>query len=385
MLEPMRRLFMKLTLGFLTTLLISSCTPKVYQPLAIKSIDLPRDDANHLAPIEWWYYTGHFYDNDNNRYGFELTFFKTYLPRSLKLFGAIPAYFLIEKIHVGHFAITDFNNESFELAQKADFWAYPSYSSSTGLNVGISNWYAKRAADGESHEIFATLGDKAIHFILSPEKPVAAHGNPPGIQSMGKAGVSYYISYTRMNLRGDLLTNCVLTICEKTAVMGQAWHDHQWGNFSLEKFAGWDWFSMQFENGTELMLYLIRQPDGSFSDIAGSFIDKDGKLVTIKKEDVELSIKKVWQSEKTGAIYPLGWNLKIDRLNINVDIEAALDQQEMDTRASTGIVYWEGAVDISGNRSGVGYVELTNYDLYPYGKTDADTKLKANRLLKDFH
>lgn len=384
MLEPMRRHFINLLLGFVIILLISSCTPKVYQPYPINPIELPRDDANHLAPIEWWYYTGHFYDDDNNRYGFELTFFKTYLPRSLKLFGVIPAYYLIEKIHVAHFAITDVSKKSFDLAQKADFWSYPSHSSPTDLDVGISNWFAKRAPDGKGHEIFASMGNKAIHFLLSPQKAVAAHGNPPGIQTMGEAGVSYYISYTRMKLSGELLSDCVLTFCQSTPVQGLAWHDHQWGNFSLEKFAGWDWFSMQFDDGTELMLYLIRQPDGSYSDIAGSYIAKDGKLSGITKDDVLLSVEKVWESESTNAIYPLGWKLKIRKFDIDISVSAALEQQEMNTRASTGIVYWEGAVDIKGNRTGVGYVELTNYDLYPYGKTDANTKLKANSLLKDF-
>jgi len=365
---------------FLLLIVLSACAPKVYEPIPVREIDLPRDDANHLAPIEWWYYTGHFFDQDNNRYGFELTFFKTYTPRSIKLFSAIPAYYILDKFHVAHFAITDINNQKFEKAEKTDIFFYDAQTSATELNVSLSNWYAKRAADGISHEIYANIGSKAIHFTLSPEKPAAKHGNPPGIQSMGEAGVSYYISYTRMRLSGELLTDCVLNICNSQRVSGQAWHDHQWGNFNLYKFAGWDWFSLQFDDDSEVMLYLIRQASGEYSEMAGSYIAKDGNLRLISKDDISLSVTNTWASPETGAIYPIEWSLKIPKLNLDISISPALLNQEMDTRASTGIVYWEGAVDVSGSKTGLGYVELTNYDLYPYGKTDDNSKLKSNAL-----
>ncbi len=379
MLEPMRTIL--ISLGIFLIITLNACTPKVYQPIPIRAIELPKDDYSHLAPIEWWYYTGHFFDQENNRYGFELTFFKTYMPRSFKLLS-VPVYLIKEKFHVGHFAITDINNQKFEKAEKTDIIFYDGQASDSKLDISLSNWYAKQAADGLSHEIYATLGNKAIRFTLSPEKIIARHGNPPGIQSMAEAGVSYYISYTRMKLEGELLTNCVLNICQSQKVSGQAWHDHQWGNFNLYKFAGWDWFSLQFENNTELMLYLIRQPNGNYSEIAGSFIAKDGRLSQINKNDISLEVIDTWESQATGAIYPITWNLKIAKLNLDIIVKPALLAQEMDTRASTGIVYWEGAVDISGSKTGFGYVELTNYDLYPYGKTDNNTELRKNQLLK---
>jgi predicted secreted hydrolase len=224
------------------------------------------------------------------------------------------------------------------------------------------------------------MGERKLKLTLTPEKPAALHGNPPGIQSMGPGGVSYYLSYTRMKVTGELSTNCTLISCDNLGVTGQAWHDHQWGDFDVSSYAGWDWFSVQLEDNTELMLYLIRQPDGSYSDEAGSFVTPEGKTISLTKDDFDVTeTGETWASEATGAIYPIQWQVTVPRFGIDVMVNPVTPNQEMDTRASTGIVYWEGAVDVSGSHKGVGYVELTNYDLYPYGKTDASTRLQELR------
>jgi predicted secreted hydrolase len=361
--------------------LLTACVPPVYQnPYPLEAVMLPRDDAAHPAPIEWWYYTGHLKDEAGNEYGFELSFFKAYTPPEINLLGFLPAYMLAEKGHVAHFAITDKSANTFEKAEKADFWAYEGEASYHNLDIQIANWYARRNPDGISHDIYAMMGNRQLKLTLTPEKPVALHGNPAGIQNMGPGGVSYYLSYTRMNVTGELSVNCAFMGCDKLGVTGQAWHDHQWGDFNLANFAGWDWFSVQFDNNTELMLYLLRQPDGSYSDEAGSFITSEGETVELKNEDFEVTeTGEIWMSETTGAIYPMGWQITVPRFGIDVAVNPVMPNQEMDSRASTGIVYWEGAVDVLGSHDGVGYVELTNYDLYPYGKTDASTPLQRLR------
>jgi predicted secreted hydrolase len=369
--------------GFLLSLmmLVNGCVPNVYQrPYPISAVNLPRDDASHRAPIEWWYYTGHFSDQAGHEYGFELAFFKAYAPPSIKLLGFIPVYVIAEKGHVAHFAITDKSAKTFEMAQKADFWGYEAATSSQDLDVSVANWYSRRNPDGLSHDIFATIGNRQLKLTLSPEKPVALHGNPPGIQSMGPGGVSYYLSNTRMSVSGQLGLNCTLLDCDNVAVTGQAWHDHQWGDFDVSSYAGWDWFSVQFNNGSELMLYLIRQANGSYSAEAGSFITANGKTINLTSDDFDVMTgTKTWTSEATGAIYPVQWQVTVPSYDIDIVVEPVIVNQEMDTRASTGIVYWEGAVTVSGSHEGVGYVELTNYDLYPYGQTDSSTALKPLR------
>jgi predicted secreted hydrolase len=377
----MKRLLFLLLPGLLTFCLLTSCVPRAFQgPYPVEAVVLPRDDGGHLAPIEWWYYTGHFSDEAGNEYGFELSFFKAYAPPSIRLLGFFPAYVIAEKGHVAHFAITDKSANTFEKAERADFWAYEGDASYTDLDVKVANWYARRSPDGVSHDIYAMMGDRQLKLTLTPEKPAALHGNPPGIQSMGPGGVSYYVSYTRMSAAGTLSVNCTFIGCDDLEVTGQAWHDHQWGDFDVSSYAGWDWLSVQFDNNTELMLYLIRQPDGTYSDEAGSFVTAEGETIELKNEDFDvLETGETWTSEATGAVYPIQWQVTVPRYGIDVVVDPVMPNQEMDTRASTGIVYWEGAVDVTGSHEGVGYVELTNYDVYPYGQTDASTPLRRLR------
>ncbi len=361
-------------LFLLTLIFLSACVPPVFrQPYPITAVTLPEDEAAHEAPIEWWYWTGHFQDEEGTEYGFELTFFKAYAPPNLNLLG-LPAWWFVEKGHIAHFAITDITNQSFEMAERTNFANYKGGASSENLDVFVGDWTATRIGEGK-HQIKANVGTKTLELMLSSEKPVALHGNPPGIQSMGPGGTSYYLSYTRMTAEGSLLS-CEQSDCVEKSVTGQAWHDHQWGDFELSSYAGWDWFSLQFEDNTELMLYLIREPSGRYSSRAGSFVTENGRVIDIFADDFSLEATGLtWESAETGAIYPMQWTIKVPSQDIEIRVTPVMLEQEMNTRASTGIVYWEGAIEVTGSHEGKGYVELTNYDLYPYGKTDENTPL----------
>lgn len=367
----------------LLLVVLVACTPSVYDaPYPLHPVTLPRDDAAHAAPIEWWYYTGHLETDTGEELGLELTFFKAYTPPFIKLFGVYPLANTIDRGHVAHFALSDKKRKRFTMGERTNFWAFEGGASSDVLDVYVSNWSARRAADGVSHHLRASQGGYAVDLVLTPEKPAALHGNPPGVQSMGPGGTSYYVSYTRMRVSGTLKRNCgpLGLGCETLAVTGQAWHDHQWGDFDLSGYAGWDWFSVQFEDDTELMLYFIRAADGGYLAQAGSFITEDGRTLALTASEITLTpTGETWTSPQTGAIYPVRWHVQVPKHGIDVTVTPTFPEQEMDTRASTGVVYWEGAVEVAGSRSGVGYVELTNYDRYPYGKTDASTPLQPLR------
>ena len=366
--------------------LLSGCLPSVYsRPYPVEPVTLPRDDASHAAPIEWWYYTGHLQDEQGHDYGFELTFFKAYTPPQIKLLGFLPLYGLIERGYVAHVAVTDLTNQRFVMDQRANYWGYPADASTKVLDVYVGDWRAERAADGAGQRIKASAGGYTFDLLLEPTKPAALHGDPPGIQSMGPGGTSYYVSYTRMKVSGTLGRSCGILGCRhNSSVTGQAWSDHQWGDFDLSSYAGWDWFSVQFEDNTELMLYLIREPSGEYVTRAGSFVTADGRTLSLEAEDFEVApTGATWTSEETGAIYPAGWRVRVPGEGVDVTVTPALLEQEMNTRATTGIVYWEGAVNVTsneaGSKGGVGYVELTNYDLYPFGEGDENTPLQPLR------
>lgn len=168
--------------------------------------------------------------------------------------------------------------------------------------------------------------------------------------------------------------------CETLRVTGEAWHDHQWGDFDLSSYAGWDWFSVQFTDDTELMLYLIREPSGAYTARAGSFVTASSETLGLGAEDFSVTpTGATWTSPETGAVYPMGWRVAVPAHGLELTVTPVFPEQEMNTRASTGVVYWEGAVAVTGSKAGVGYVELTNYDRYPYGQTDETTPLQPLR------
>ncbi|MEZ4630631.1 MAG: lipocalin-like domain-containing protein [Deinococcales bacterium] len=362
-------------------MLLSACVPNVYDaPYPIDSISLPRDEAAHAAPTEWWYYTGHLIGDDGQEYGFEVTFFKTYTPPQYRILGFLPAFWFIDKGFVGHMAISLKDKAQHLKHEIMAFGNKPAGAREDKLDIFIEDWQAKALDDG-SYLLKANSPEAQLSLILKPQKAVVLHqseGFPPGIESMGAAGQSYYFSYTNMEAEGSL--KLCQGDCQEIKVNGQAWHDHQWGDFDLNKIAGWDWFSLQLSDNTELMLYLIREPSGAYSDMGGSFVAANGDVSHLSQTDINLITPGItWQSESTGAIYPMAWQIQIPSHELDISVTPRFFAQEMDTRYSTGIVYWEGAVDVGGSHKGAGYVELTNYDLYPYGQTNESTPLQGLR------
>ena len=362
----LRRLF--LVVPALALLLLAGCAPGVYdRPYPVRPVQLPRDQAAHRAPIEWWYYTGHLVDPQGRHYGFELTFFKAYAPPSMKLIGPVPLSALMEKVFVGHFAVTDLSRKTFASAQKSSAWDYVGGASSDRFDVYLADWFARTVPGTDRQHIHAEGDGYSLDLTLDPQKPDALHGEPPGIQSMGPGGTSYYVSNTRMKVSGTLGVGCTFFGCRDLKVTGLAWHDHQWGDFHMTGYAGWDWYSLQFDDDTELMLYLIRGEHGGYATAAGSFVTKDGRTVHLASSDFQVTPTGAsWTSPATGAVYPLGWRVRVPRYGIDVTVTPVMKDQEMNTRSTTGIVYWEGDVRVAGSRPGVGYVELTNYDRHPF-------------------
>jgi predicted secreted hydrolase len=204
----------------------------------------------------------------------------------------------------------------------------------------------------------------SYELTLKPVKPPVLHGLAGySLKGSSPERASCYYSYTRHEVEGRL------TIAGKTfAVSGQAWMDHEFSTASLEPgIKGWDWFSLQLSDRTEIMLFLLRTDDGSISSVSGgTFVDHEGKTRAIGKDEFAVTILDTWKSPHSKAVYPSRWRLRIFPYFLDLNIFPNLSDQEMQTSESTGVTYWEGSVSIRGTRDtkpikGQGYVELTGY------------------------
>ena len=320
----------------------------------------PRDHGAHNAyRTEWWYYTGHLQTDSGHRYGFEVTFFRV---------GVVPpdespssTSWDLRNLAPAHFALTDIDRRQFRFAEKLNRESpYTAGAAPDVLDVFNEGWSATTMPDGAWH-IVAFNGGDSVDLVMRSRKPPAIHGeNGVSVKAEGLGNASHYYSMTRLDVTGTV---------SKQHCRGIAWMDHE---FSSSKLAGhqqgWDWFSIQFDNDSELMLYQMRRMDGTpDTTSSGSLITSDGSVIHLRRDQMRIEPTGKWHSSKSGATYPMGWRVAVPSFGIRVTLKPSMTDQELNARASTDVTYWEGAVDVSGNFgsvvvSGVGYVEMTGYD-----------------------
>jgi predicted secreted hydrolase len=155
---------------------------------------------------------------------------------------------------------------------------------------------------------------------------------------------------------------------KREKVRGLSWMDHEFGSNQLgEDQLGWDWFSIQLENQSELMLYLMRRKDGSIDPYShGTVVHADGTTRHLDLKAYQVDILARWQSPKSAADYPIQWKVLIPSEQIELEISPHFPEQELITNRSTRVTYWEGAVGVKGtvgkkSIAGSGYVEMTGY------------------------
>lgn len=337
------------------------CSPEgycSYGECVPTSIRFPDDVGPHENRSEWWYYTGHVETEDGARYSFEVTIFQY-------LLEAVSTYMC-------HVAVTD---------HEAGL-----HSHVAGIDFGTTTWTTDPVVlevlacrfelgdDGRDH-IVGTIAEGAeadglpggwvLDLEVAPTKPVAIHGGDGVIGMSDAGGESWYYSRTRLEAEGTL---AVPGGDAPLAVSGQAWTDHQWGEFDVNQFEGWDWWSMQLDDGWEVMLFQFRDWDSVLVYQAGSLVDPAGNVTELEGfEDYSVASRRTWASTHTDGVYPLDWDIDLtpagDAEPWHVEVVTAVDDQEMHNLAQN---YWEGAVTVTGTRGsepieGVGFVELTGY------------------------
>jgi predicted secreted hydrolase len=309
-------------------------------PTAMVPVTFPRDDAPHDQLTEWWYYTGHLDAGSGQSYGFELVVFQ-----SVRGNGPVG--------YAAHYAITDLARGKFAFDQRTSIGSQ--IGRNDGFDLTVGDW-RMRGANGQDH-LTANMPGYAIDLALASTKPAALH-NGVGLISFGPAGDSYYYSRTNMKVTGTLMVDG-----RAERVTGRAWMDHQWGNF-ISAGGGWDWFSIQLDDDTELTGSLVRDDAGRVVFSYGTYVDAEGATTHLGANEFTADGSAPWQSSATGASYPTRWRVRGERPRLELHLTAALPNQELDTRPTTGVAYWEGAVKVAGTKdgrpiAGRGYVELT--------------------------
>jgi len=209
-------------------------------------------------------------------------------------------------------------------------------------------------------EAAGSAGGLGVDLSLTSSKPAALH-DADGWLDFGAGGSSYYYSRTKMDAQGTI------TVGEETlSVTGEAWFDHQWGDFISVGGGGWDWFAVNLEDNWDLTLSLVRDADGSDALVYGTLVPPAGLARNLPRDAFTVDVTGHWRSERTGTEYPAGWRITIPRERLEIDLAPTVADQELDTRATTGVVYWEGSQRVLATRDGqpVGgeaYVELTGY------------------------
>ncbi len=340
-------------------LVLASASAREYK-LALPGyrFQFPRDDFNHENyQTEWWYYTGNLRARDGHRFGFELTFFRQGVSRTPD-----PDPWYVHDLWMAHLALSDLGAQRFHHEERLNRSGpgIAGVDAESGL-IWNGNWQA-RIAGNEQH-LHGIGQDFALTLKLVPAKPPVIQGQD-GIsrKAAGVGHASHYYSRTRLLTSGSIEVNG-----GTYQVEGTSWMDHEFFTGSMvPSESGWDWLSVQFDDGSELMLYRLRHKDGSIDPYSsGSYVEMDGKSRFLSSQDFKMTpAGQAWTSPATRAAYPLRWRVSVPMLNLAFDVTTPLRVQEMTGRF--GPSYWEGAVDAAGTRAGrsaqgVGYLEMTGY------------------------
>ena len=307
------------------------------------ALKIPQDEAPHREIAEWWYYTGHFFTKTENKpYHFELVFFQVKDDLSPTGWGRF-----------GHFAITDETNKTFHYEERLEIDWFEEQDE--GFNLNLDGW--EMVGKNGRDRIIAEMKDFKVDFNLLSTKPVVyEHGN--GFVEYPFGGFTYYYSFTRMNLNGLFTLNEI-----EQEVTGEAWFDHQWGPLANVADRGWDWFSIQLDDNSEIMLFIIHNTEKVLL-ASGTYVSPECEAIELLPEDFEYKSTKTWKSPKTNTEYPNEWTVKIIPYDIELNVVPIIPEQELESLVAP--TYWEGAVKTTGTKNnepikGHGYVELTGY------------------------
>jgi predicted secreted hydrolase len=334
-----------------------------------RTFAFPRDHFSHPEfKTEWWYYSGHLQTLDRNSFGYQLTFFRTALRRETK---TEKSKWSIRDLYFAHLALTDESKKRFAYREKINRGSLgeagaTSYTKDKStFRVWIEDWSLEgKGVAKRDHLLKGGDRDFGLELLLTPEKKPVVHGqNGISQKAEGEGYASHYYSITRLETNGKIYLKK-----KEIPVQGMSWMDHEFGSTQLRDYQiGWDWFSIQLENGVDLMIYQIRHRDGKIDPYSsGTIVLQNGNRHHLLLKEFQVQSLDRWKSPKSGATYPSKWRIEVPGERIELLLVPTVENQELITQGSTRVTYWEGSVKVVGKNQdqpvrGMGYVELTGY------------------------
>jgi predicted secreted hydrolase len=329
--------------------------------LGPRALTFPLDHGPHNDfQTEWWYYTGNLEDQNGARYGFQLTFFRRAIAANVDK-AAQSSDWAFDQVYLAHLALTQIDAGMFSTQERLERGAagLAGATGSPAYSVWLHDWKVEQSGTGR-YQLQAATNDFSLRLELQEKKAVVLQGDRGYSRKGADPGnASIYYSLTRLDTSGTLTLNG-----KNVPVSGLSWMDHEFSTSALSKDqVGWDWFALQLDDGSEMMVYTLRDLNGKIDPYSrGIFVGTDGSTQSLGPADFEIQVEKTWKSPHSGTIYPAGWKVRVDNQDLSLQIEPAMADQEL----NVSFIYWEGAVNVSGTHAGRtvkgrGYTELTGY------------------------
>lgn len=331
---------------------VSGITPRPLQ--------FPRDFGAHPgAGIEWWYLTG-LLGTDATQpplFGYQLTFFRLRNPDAAV--QAHPSALAPRQLLLGHVALSDLRVGRLLHDQRLTRTSAGAVrAAEADCDLRLRDWRLWRGADDRYHARFGSAGFALDVTLHSPLPPLLQ--GEAGYSRKGPAQASHYYSRPQLHTDGRLKLNG-----RELALLGRSWLDHEWSDSLLAPEAvGWDWLGVNLLDGSALTAFRLRRVDGSSLWTGGSWREPDGRARSFGNGELLFQPGRRWRSPLSGADYPVEWRLTTPQHGAGLRVRAWFDAQEVDARASSGLLYWEGAaelLDAQGRLLGRGYLEMTGY------------------------
>jgi predicted secreted hydrolase len=341
--------------ALLLSLAGTGLAPSPAVALPARALVFPRDHGAHPdLRTEWWYVTGHL-SAGARQFGFQVTFFRS----RVDVAQGMASTFAARQLVFAHAAVTDVQGQRLWHDQRIARAGFGIAQAAQGdTHLVLRDWSLVREADG-GYRARLPGADIALDLRFMPTQALLLQGQ----QGLSRKGpqpqqASYYYSQPQLQATGRLQLQG-----RRFEAQGRAWLDHEWSEALLHPEAvGWDWIGMNLDNGSALTAFRLRRADASALWDGGSWRATGGQVQAFGAGRTQLTPQRHWTSPHSGTRYPVQW--QIDCPAGHFQVRALVDNQELDSRASTGAIYWEGLSELltaSGEVIGRGYLEMTGY------------------------